>query len=199
MTTLSRRLAAMAAAFALLAPVAGFAEPEPPAPAKKEVAATPEDAAKQFEAALKGKNRARAWELIGSESRKVLEEKIGEAMKAAEGEERTELAEELGVSEADYATMSAKDLVLATLFAKFSAQNSKKEMSLTIKDVKVEGGKAEAKTAFGDEEPTTSHFIKEDGEWKFDVKRDMDESGKAPPPDAPPDPDNEDSGEGDGK
>lgn len=195
MPTLSRRVSAVAAAFALLAPLAAFAEPEPPKPAEKEVARTPEDAAKQFEAALKSKNRARAWELIGSESRKILEEKIGQTMKDAEGEERKEMAEELGVTEADYSSMSAKDLVLATIFAKFSAQNSKKEVSLTIKDVTIDGAKAEAKTAFGDEEPTTSHFIKEDGEWKFDVKRDMDESGKAPPPD----PEDEDPDEGDGK
>jgi hypothetical protein len=185
--------ARLLAVFALAC--AAFADPDKPAP-EKQVAKTPEEAAKQFETALKQKDKARTWELMSADSRKILEEQVGDKMKSAEGEERTELAEELGVSEEDYAKLSSRDLVISMLFARYTAQNAKQEMKLAITDVKVDGDKAEAKTTFGQEEPSTSHFVKEDGEWKFDVKRDMDDAGrKPPPPDQPPDKEKD----GDGK
>lgn len=178
--------AVAAAALAFAVPRTLRADPEKPAPEEKETAKTPEEAWTQFQKAIAKPDKERIWALLGKESRAVLEKEIGAVMKAAEGEQKAEIAEEIGVTEEEFEKMTDKDLVIAmVLSAAKKDQNDIQNMKVT--DIKIDGDKASAmrdESGKGiKEDARKAFFIKEDGEWKLDVKREMsDADGEAPPP-----------------
>ncbi len=194
------RLTAAIAAAALAFAVPGTlsAEPDKPAPEEKETAKSPDEAWTQFQKAIAKPDKERIWALLGKESRTVLEQEIGAVMKAAEGEHKEEIAEEIGVTVEEFEKMTSKDLVIAMLLsAAKKDQNDIQKMKVT--EVKIDGDKASAmRDESGDgnkEDAKKAFFIKEDGEWKLDVKREMsDADGEAPPPTMEPD---EEDGEDD--
>ncbi|MEK7468246.1 MAG: hypothetical protein AAB074_12605 [Planctomycetota bacterium] len=184
MNTMPTMIAAMiAAALAFLAPAGVMAEPEKP-PADKEVAETPGNAWTQFQKAVEAKDRERIWALLSKDSRALLETELGAKLKSAEGDSRKQLAEEIGVTVEEFAKMSEKDLVLAMVIA--SATKDKDSiLKMKVTDIKIDGDKAEGKRdekGEGKEEDMgPAYFLKEDGEWKLDMKREMEENESEEP------------------
>ncbi|NUN47584.1 MAG: hypothetical protein HUU15_01975 [Candidatus Brocadiae bacterium] len=144
------------------------AEEAPP-----ERAATPEEAWTQFKAAVLRADRVRTWSLLSAESRKEVE-KLGEAMSHLEGDERAERAEELGLSLDAYGRMSAKDLILAQLMASTRKDGGKELESIRIRDVAIDGDRAEG-VRVEEESERPAWFVKEEGEWKLDLARELSE------------------------
>lgn len=189
--------AVAAAAFALAVPRVVLADPEKPAPEEKETAKTPEEAWTQFQKAITKPDKERLWALLGKDSRKVLEDEIGSMMKAAGGEHKDEIAKELGVTVEEFDKMSEKDLAVAMLVA--SAKKEENDIQkMKVFEIKVDGDKAaglrDEKGEGNKDEAKKAFFIKEDGEWKLDIKREMagdDEGGG----DEPDEEDGEEGGE----
>lgn len=186
MRVLARWTAAAAvAALALAVPAALSADEEKPKPEEKETAKTPEEAWTQFQKAIGKGDKERLWALLGKESRKVLEDEIGAMMKAADGEHKAEIAKELGVSEEEFDKMSEKDLAVAMLLSMAKKEDNDIQ-KMKVSDVKVDGDKASGlRDEKGDgnkDEAKKAFFIKEDGEWKLDLKREMSEEGHDPEP-----------------
>jgi hypothetical protein len=168
------------------------ADPEKPPAEEKSVAKTPEEAWSQFQKAIGGKDKDRIWSLLSKDSRESLEKEIGGKLKSAEGTERAEMAKELGVTEEAFAKMSEKELVLAMILQAASASENDL-VKLKVKDIKVDGDKAEGNRDVSadekTEETTKAYFLKEDGEWKIDIKREMEEARKDSEKEEPPPPD----------
>lgn len=169
------------ASFALsLAATAAFAEDDK-APKKAE---TPEAAFDAFKEAIRSKDAERFWTILSAASRKVLEE-MGEQLKEEDESELAAIAKEAGVTLEDFLKLSAREVITKLVFAKENDENGKKIEEMKLSDVKVDGDAATA-TRMEGEAKKNAFFIREDGEWKIDVARELLEEKKESEP--PPDP-----------
>ena len=100
-------------------------------------------------------------------------------MSESSEEEKAEMAEKLGITLDELAKLSPKDLMLGVLFAEDNAENIEEIQKSELSDVKEDGDKAAAtrieKKGEKDEKKERAFFIKEDGEWKLDLAREMKE------------------------
>lgn len=179
-------------ALAVLLPASLPAEPDKPQPEDRPVAATPEEAWTQFQKAVESKDRERIWSLLSKDSREMLEKEIGSEMKGLEGKEAEEMAEEFGITVEEYSKMSEKDLILTRILVS-AARDKNTLLKMKMQDIKVDGDKAEGRRdESGDgKDLRPAYFLKEDGEWKLDAKREMERKEEPPPDDAPQEPEEE--------
>ncbi|MBI2920672.1 MAG: hypothetical protein HYY18_06260 [Planctomycetes bacterium] len=145
---------------------------------EKAVAKTPQEAFDQFKVAVKKKDKERFWTLLSKDSQKQVEE-MAAMMSEASEDEKSDMAEKLGITLDELAKLSPKDLMLAVLFAADNAENLDEIEKSELADVKEDGDKA-AGTRIenkGDKEEKKERafFVKEDGEWKLDLAREMKE------------------------
>jgi len=177
-----------ALAFALLFPAVLQAEPDKSPPEDKPVAKTPEDAWTQFQKAIEKKERERIWSLVSRASRELLEKEIGAKMKALEGTALAEMAEEIGLTPEEFAKLSEKDLVITRILSA-AAKDKNSLLKMKLQNVKVDGDKAEGErdeTGEGKKEDMgPAYFLKEDGEWKLDLKRELEEKESEPTDEEP--------------
>jgi len=153
---------------------------------EKETAKTPEEAFTQLKKAVEKKDGERFWALLSKDSQKILEQ-MGEGLKTLEGESRDEAAKELGIKPEDMAQMSAKDLTLAKLFSDSNAEERAEIQEMEIKDIAIDEDKAEGtRVQEGKDVKERAFFIKEDGEWKLDVARELKAGSDEDPPEPPP-------------
>jgi hypothetical protein len=179
---------ALALAFVLSLPVCAEDAGEKKEP---ETAKTPEDAWSQFQQAIGRKDKDRIWALLSKASREALEKELGARLKLTDPRERKEMAEELGITVEEYDKLTERELVLVMVLK--SAEDPANDLlKVKVKDIKIDGdaaaGKRQASADEKDEETTDAFFLKEDGEWKLDIKRELEAQKEeaAPPPDEPP-------------
>lgn len=157
-----------------VSPLRAEDEPKP----EKAVAKTPQEAFDQFKVAVKAKDKERFWTLLSKDSQKQVEE-MAAMMSEASEEEKADMAEKLGITLDELAKLSPKDLMLGVLFSEDNAENIEEIQKSELADVKEDGDKAAGtrveKKGEKDERKENAFFIKEDGEWKLDLAREMKE------------------------